>query len=314
MAIKLENTSFSLLKRLLPILIVTLGIVGAAAAADALDLSAVKLDDLKNQINPELTNANLTDKAKTLFKDKCMKVAGNETGEKAFSNLEQGIAEAIECVTEIVNTTALQSEIEAARPNGELDVVFNKYCLKRPDAIGCVRNLVGKFEPCLEQDERNNTDVLMRIFESLLNFVCHKGGDQIALFIAERGPECLDSKKEGIQRCMNETFGEYVPKESVEHMETLPKFIIGPKQCEDIQKLSDCVTAELEKCEEITPANIIESMFRFIKNETICRNELSTAHQKSSGSSLFSSSLAVSSLLSIALVLAALTGSQQRRT
>ncbi|XP_055842923.1 27 kDa hemolymph protein [Episyrphus balteatus] len=306
MAIKLENNL------LLPIFLISLAILGTTVIATD-SSQPVNLDELKSQIPPELTNGNLTDKAKNLFKDKCRKVAGNDTGDDAFASLEQGIATAIECVTEIVNMTAIQMEIESARPTGDLDVVFNKYCKKRPDAMGCLRNLVQKFEPCLEQDERNNTDVLMGIFESLLNFVCHKGGDQIALFIAERGPECLESKKEAIQRCMNNTFGDYVPKENIENMETLPKFIIGPKQCDDIQKLSDCVTSELEKCDEITPANIIESMFRFIKNETICRNELSTAHQKSNMSSSASSlSSILSGMMAVALLTIAI--STQRRT
>lgn len=309
MAIKFAHTSS--LSLLLPILIFCVGIFSIHAEDSS---SAVNIDELKSQIPSELTNGNLTDKAKNLFKDKCRKVAGNDTGEMAFNNLEQGIATAIECVTEIVNMTAIQSEIESARPTGDLDVVFNKYCKKRPDALSCLHNLVNKFEPCLEQDERNNTQVLMRIFESLLNFVCHKGGDQIALFIAERGPECLESKRDAIQHCMNTTFGEYLPKESVENIETLPKFIIGPKQCDDIQRLSDCVTAELEKCDEITPANIIESMFRFIKNETICRNELSTAHQKSNMSSSSPPSFTMTGMLGVALLCLAYVSTLIRRT
>ncbi|XP_055910386.1 27 kDa hemolymph protein-like [Eupeodes corollae] len=308
MAIKLMRISS--LSQLLLITIISLGILGAAVYAT--DSSAVNIDELKNQIPPELANGNLTDKAKNLFKDKCRKIAGNDTGDEAFASLEQGIATAIECVTGIVNMSAIQMEIESARPTGDLDVVFNKYCKKRPDALGCLQNLVHKFEPCLEQDERNNTDVLMHIFESLLNFVCHKGGDQIALFIAERGPECLESKKEQIQRCMNSTFGEYVPKDSVENIETLPKFIIGPKQCDDIQNLSDCVTKELEKCEEITPANIVESMFRFIKNATICRNEVSTAHQKSNVSSSSSTLSGVLTLLLAAVAISIATTTQRR--
>jgi len=31
----------------------------------------------------------------------------------------------------------------------------------------------------------------------------------ISVFIAEGGPECLESKQEGIQKCLNETFGKY---------------------------------------------------------------------------------------------------------
>lgn len=302
MAIKLAHSlSLSLL---MSSLIIFLGILSAAVCA--LDSSAVNLDEFKNQIPPELANGNLTDKAKNLFKDKCQKIAGdNDKGGEAFSNLEQGFVTAMECVSQIVNVSALQVEMEKARPTGDMDSVFHKYCMKRPAALICLRNLVEKVEPCLEQEERNNTAVLMHIFESMLEFVCYKGGDQIALFIAERGPECLDSKKEQIQRCMNNTFGEFLPKDSVENMETLPKFIIGPKQCEDIQNLSDCITKELETCEEITPANIVDSMFRFIKNQTICGSAGSTAHHKSNASSSLLSSSALSVML--ALFLAAVT-------
>lgn len=271
MGIRLQNTS-----ALLAIAVFSLGVLSTLCAIE------VDLDEIQKQFPTELTNGNLTDKAKSLFKDKCRKVAGNETGNEAYASIEQGLSTVVECVSEIVNMTAITAEIEKARPNGDLDTVFNKYCKKRPDAMNCLRTLVDKVEPCLEQDEKENSDVLLRIFESLLNFVCHKGGDQIALFIAERGPECLESKKDQIQHCMNKTFGEYLPKENPEDIESLPKFIIGAKECDDIQSLNDCIVAELEKCDEITPANIVESMFRFIKNETICRNELSTAHQKSS--------------------------------
>ena len=36
--------------------------------------------------------------------------------------------------------------------------------------------------------------------------------------------------------------------------------------------LQQCIVNELEKCEESTPANLVESMFKFIRNETPCVN------------------------------------------
>lgn len=40
----------------------------------------------------------------------------------------------------------------------------------------------------------------------------------------------------------------------------------------DMNILQTCVVNELEKCEESTPANLVESMFRFVRNETPCAN------------------------------------------
>lgn len=36
--------------------------------------------------------------------------------------------------------------------------------------------------------------------------------------------------------------------------------------------LQVCVVQSLEKCEESTPANLVESMFKFVRNETPCVN------------------------------------------
>lgn len=245
-------------------------------AAD-IDLSNIDVNDLKNQLPAEFPKTNLTiDDAKTLVKDKCLKVAGNEEGKKAFSEIENSTLTLAECVNNILNFTAIQEEINEASPKGELDVVFNKYCLKRPEALKCIEDFNSKLTPCLDKEERENQDVFMRIIRSLLNFICYKGGDQIALFIAEKGPECLEAHKENIQNCINSTFSGYIPDEGIENVKSLPKFVMGPKQCNDMERLETCIVNKLETCEEITPANIVESMFRFIKNETICRSVAST--------------------------------------
>lgn len=40
----------------------------------------------------------------------------------------------------------------------------------------------------------------------------------------------------------------------------------------DMDTLQVCVVQSLEKCEESTPANLVESMFKFVRNETPCVN------------------------------------------
>jgi len=190
-------------------------------------------------------------------------------------------------MTNIVNVTKIQEEIEEARPHGRLDEVFNKYCKKRPEAMACFEEFEKTLQPCMDEEEKAHYETIMRIFRSILNFVCYKGGDQIALFIAEKGPECLNASKEEVGKCFNNTFGGYIPKEGFESLENLPKFVIGPKQCDDLLVFEKCTVKVLEKCEDITPANIIESMFKFIKkNETVCATPKSSAQLGNSGNTL----------------------------
>jgi hypothetical protein len=243
----------------------------------------------------ELAKRNITlDNAKSLLRDKCIEAAGEMNGTVAYEAIEAGIADFGECITKLVNYTEIQQEITLASPKGELDTVFHKYCNKRPEALECADTLNSKFVPCLEKEERENQDIFMRIMRSLLEFVCHKGGDQIALFIAEKGPECLKSKEQDIQQCVNNTFSGYVPKEGMGSMNSLPKLVMDKKHCQDIEKLEVCIVTKLETCEEITPANIVESMFRFIKNETICRNNKKSNaafHKTSSGATINTNSI-----------------------
>lgn len=38
----------------------------------------------------------------------------------------------------------------------------------------------------------------------------------------------------------------------------------------ELSSLQRCVVKELERCEESTPANLVDAMFKFIRNETPC--------------------------------------------
>lgn len=86
----------------------------------------------------------------------------------------------MECIQKIINFTSLPDEIEQAKPNGNLDTVFNKYCNKRQDALSCVDDFMGSLDPCLSKEERDQKVVFVNITKSLLEFVCHENGNQIA--------------------------------------------------------------------------------------------------------------------------------------
>ncbi|XP_023164802.2 27 kDa hemolymph protein [Drosophila hydei] len=232
--------------------------------------------DMQSQIPEDLLKSNVSfNQAKEAFRKKCIEVSGEENGDRAYSDIETGFLTLSECMNSIVNYTTMQKEIQEASPQGELDVVFNKYCAKRSNATECFDVFTTKLMPCLDEKEMESMDVIKHIVKSLLNFVCHKDGDQIALFIAEEGFECLESQKDNIHQCFNSTFSTYfdeIDMHDSNKIKTIPKLVVEEKQCGDIITFENCVVRHLEHCSKITPANLIESMFNFIRNETLCRN------------------------------------------
>lgn len=98
-----------------------------------------------------------------------------------------------------------------------------------------MENFTNVLEPCLEPKEIEGKRTFVKIFKNLLNFVCYKDGDQIALFIAEKGPECFNERKDDIITCINSTFFGYLPSEKDIKDKTipneLPQLVMGTAQC-----------------------------------------------------------------------------------
>uniref|UniRef100_A0A336L8A3 CSON005901 protein n=1 Tax=Culicoides sonorensis TaxID=179676 RepID=A0A336L8A3_CULSO len=242
----------------------------------------INLNEIQSQlpdgvkIPPELLNASLPSVEETtkILKEKCIKVSGSDA---AYEEASQGATTLNNCITSLVDVSVLQEEIEKATPTGDLDTVFNKYCRKRETAINCVKNFTETIDPCLEPQERENKKIVIEIFTSLVNFVCHKDGDQIALFISEKGPECFKEKQADVLDCVNSTFKGYLPAETPTTIDDLPVFSFGQKECHDMSRLQKCVVKVLEDCEESTPANLVDAMFRFVRNKTPCANMTTTA-------------------------------------
>lgn len=263
----------------------TLLLVIAVPALSQNQIEDIDLEKLKSQLPEGIIPAGFNtsslpkiEEITNVIKEKCIKVSGSDA---AFEEATQAAGEFGTCVSGLIDQKVLEEEIEKARPTGDLDTVFNKYCRKRTIAIECMQNFTQTFEPCLTEKEIEHKVVVVKIFTNLLNFVCHKDGDQIALFIAEKGPECFTEKKDAIINCVNSTFGHYVP-EKAPTSDNLPQLIIGQEECNDMTKLQHCIIKELETCEESTPANLVEAAFKFIRNETPCVNFTSPASPSAS--------------------------------
>lgn len=109
-----------------------------------------------------------------------------------------------------------------------------RYCRKRDIATACVENFTTTLNPCLEQDEINTKDTIVNVFKNILKFVCHKDGDQIALFIAEKGPECFAKSKDALLSCKDSLVNAYLPSgtNQLNIPNELPQFVIGDTQCQ----------------------------------------------------------------------------------
>ena len=129
---------------------------------------------------PALKNINASalplGEVQNLIERKCEK----NGGPTAFSVAKKGIEDLGACLKSLVDINQLNAEMEAAKPTGDLDEVFKKYCAKSPILKQCVLDLTNALEPCLEHLERKNKPIVLNITNSLLDFICFKEGDRIA--------------------------------------------------------------------------------------------------------------------------------------
>jgi Protein of unknown function (DUF1397) len=125
------------------------------------------------------------------------------------------------------------------------------------------------------------------------------------VFIAEGGPECLESKAEGIQKCLNDTFGKYSESLATANLTdlsnfNLPLILFDEGQCKwvykfiieqkryffllpekpklndafffsEIDQAAECAVKVLEGCRDPTPANVVESVLKVIKKVIPCK-------------------------------------------
>lgn len=97
--------------------------------------------------------------------------------------------------------------------------------------MGCLNELGQALEPCLDSSETEFQRILINILTKLVDFICYKDGDMIALFIAENGPKCINENKDQLIECFNSTLHKYIPNEVDLSTAIFPHIDIGPAQC-----------------------------------------------------------------------------------
>ncbi|XP_046678294.1 27 kDa hemolymph protein-like isoform X1 [Homalodisca vitripennis] len=258
------------------ILLLSLLLLVSAFDENALDVVKQKVSEkldrlpasIKDDIPLDLVMNEIphVEEGEELLRERCDRYGTNES----FANVMDAKEEIQECFRHFVNYSQIKQEIELAKPTGNLDVVFRKYCRRSHQFRDCVTNFTETLEPCLSPDERGSKQTFIDMLDSLIKFVCFKEGRHIALFIAEGGPECLMSNEEKIQECLNSTFSHYIPQEATDNQNDLPQFRLGQTECGDVTKAQQCIVGHLEKCTDPTPANIVNSLMSYVRKVTPC--------------------------------------------
>ena len=211
-----------------------------------------------------LAGYEVTEDQRQQFKTVVTQYCKKNGAEDKVSDVEAAATSFVECGKSLFDADTIRKEIEEAKPNGALDEVFKKYCAKSPQLKTCIHTLVDKVAPCLESDLRENVGAINNATDQLLDFVCYKDGDRIALFIAEGGPECFQEKANQLRECANKF------KEGLPDVESAKK-LSQQEQCAKFDQLSTCVVKALEGCPNPTSGNIAESLFKFVRNGTPCK-------------------------------------------
>lgn len=211
------------------------------------------------------------------WQDRCKATAGDE----ALQDIKDSIGGLMECVGKHIKMAKLQREVNVSIARGELDVVFKKYCKKRDKLVACAEEVFTKLERCTNDQEKQDLNVTRKVIDAGIDFVCHNDGDRIALFMAEKGEECLKNHSKDIQKCIEDKVPEI--KKSKENPDSIniETFTINEENCKKLDAMQQCVVEHTSKCDDETPSNILGSLISEMLRVTPCS-------QTSSASTLLS--------------------------
>lgn len=211
------------------------------------------------------------------WKEHCRTTAG----EQAMKDIEKSIGEFMVCIQGQIKMDKLMREVNKSIERGELDLVFKKYCKKRDAFMACAEDVFAKLERCTNEQEKQDLGVVRKAIDAGIDFVCHNDGDRIALFMAEKGVDCLKNHSESIKVCVEEKVPEI--KELIEDADSinLARFTLSEENCKKLNEAKECVVKYTSKCDDETPANILGSLITQMLKVTPCS-------QASSASALLS--------------------------
>jgi len=202
------------------------------------------------------------------FTEQWMEECEKNNGSEAVESIDKARETLFECFSSKINFAQISEEMTLAAPKGELDEVFIHYCNLLPDLKACREPMTQSLQVCLSDQGVEDLERFNAAIDGALDFMCYKGGERIAIFMAENGTQCLGSNVDMLTRCMNNTVPDIIS--AFKAMQNSNASVFDENNCRIEAKLKSCVVDVLKTCSDPTPANIIEGLMDSMYKATPC--------------------------------------------
>ncbi len=214
----------------------------------------------------------------------CLKRGGIE----AYSKATQALSNMHRCVYSDVYP---EFQTGTNIPESDLAAVSKRYCDNLEAAKRCVLEFFDRIESCMSKNQKINRRMVQNAFVSTHSFVCANEGDHVAMFISERGVECLVTRQKGIEKCL-ETYvdGETLNDWMMESEEMRQMDLEDPEEpfsqellrrrCKTGLKIRNCLASELLKCPSKVPANVVEAVLNLFLCSSECHEYIGVGNYR----------------------------------
>lgn len=188
------------------------------------------------------------------------------------------------CWNKVVDNDFLMSDLQHAFETKTLYSFLKKYCPKLHGTAACIGNYMDSFGQCVTGDDLKTLNATKYIVKGVADFVCHRDGERVLLFLKENGFECFEQQRENIRSCIDSTGAnklfESVEKEVEFHdFNSNPASVLSriwvpqnytPAECKLLVSVEVCVYKMMRQCKQTSPANLISSLVRSVAKRSPC--------------------------------------------
>jgi len=171
------------------------------------------------------------------------------------------------CFVRNVNMERIQEQVDSNKKTGELDEIFSRYCRNEVPVIReCISRFLSVSQFCLVAGERGGLNTSMAMVDAGLSYLCHEQGDRLALFMATQGPKCLLKHREEVLQCVHKA----EPGVAKRERPRMHFYVFQKENCRKGDAIIKCVETSLLKCDDPTPANLVDGLLHAMKASTPC--------------------------------------------
>ncbi|EDV32662.1 uncharacterized protein Dana_GF22135 [Drosophila ananassae] len=150
----------------------------------------------------------------------------------------------------------------------DLKSVISQVCPAEAKCNHYVKEFYGVVQVYNTAEEKLVLEKMMRIFNSLLEFACRLGRDNIDLSLTKLRAkvECLMTNQNALPTCFDQTFPNMISR-----MNCFPELFLRPTFCMDLERFESCILPHFEQCSDPMPSNITKEIFKRVRKESDCQ-------------------------------------------